>query len=158
MARTFRIGAQLASGDPFWVLVREAIYQRAGQLDVQLLPLESDLGPLAPEERVSILEELLAQNLDALIVGGVDDDLARLILDAGVPLILATEIDLHHPRATSPRSLYEVASIGATYLIDRLGGRGHILMVGGLYEGFDKGREPARCMPGRAATPPRHQR
>ena len=116
----YRIGAQLAPGDPFWILVREAMHQRAKELDVVLVPLESDLTPLAPEERVGILEELLAQNLDALIVGGVDNTLAHLILDAGVPLIIATEIDLHHPRATSPRSLYEVASIGANYLAEQL--------------------------------------
>jgi signal transduction histidine kinase/AraC-like DNA-binding protein len=108
---------------------------------------------------VSILEELLAQNLDALIVGGVDVALARLILDAGVPLILATEIDLHHPRATSPRSLYEVASIGANYLVERLGGRGRVLMVGGMNEGFDKGqsrldacRNVLRCHPAVSLT------
>lgn len=139
MTRTYRIGSQLASGDPFWVLVREAAYQRASQLNVLSIPLESDLGPLAPEERVSILEELLAQNLDALIVAGVDVALAHLILDAGVPLILATEIDLHHPRATSPRSLYEVAAIGVNHLAEQLNGQGRVLVAGGLYEGFDKG-------------------
>ena len=139
MVRTFRIGAQLASADPFWVLVREAICQRASQLDVSLLLLEYDLTPLAPDERVGILEELLAQNLDALIVVGVDNTLANLILDAGVPLIIATEIDLHHPRATSPRSLYEVASIGANYLAEQLHGQGRVLVAGGLCEGFDNG-------------------
>jgi len=113
MPRTYRIGSQLAPGDPFWVLVRAAIYQRASQLDVLLTPLEVDLTPLTAEERVGIVEELLAQNLDALIISGLDRALAFLILDAGVPLIIATENDIHHPRATSPRSLYEVAAIGA---------------------------------------------
>lgn len=139
LAQPYRIGLQLASGDPFWVLVREAVYQRAAQLDVTLVALESDLTPLAAEERVEILEELLAQNLDALIAGGVDDALAHLILDAGVPLILATEIDLRHPWATSPRSLYEVAEIGAAYLVERLNGQGRVLLVGGMHEGFERG-------------------
>ncbi len=139
MDRPFRIGSQLVSGDPFWVLVREASYQRASQLGVTLVPLEADLGPLTPEERVGILEELLAQNLDALIATGLDQTLVKLILGAGVPLIIATEIALRHPRATSPRSLYEVAAIGANYLVERLGGQGRVLVAGGLYEGFDKG-------------------
>lgn len=134
-----RIGLQLASGDPFWVLVRESVYQRAGQLNALLIPLESDLPLLAPEERVAILEELLAQNLDALISGGMNDELAYLILDAGVPLILATEIALRHPRATSPLGLFEVATIAADYLTLRLGGQGRVLVAGGLCEGFDKG-------------------
>ncbi len=139
MTQTYRIGAQLTPGDPFWVLVREAIYQRASQLDVTLILLESDLTPLTSEERVGILEELLAQNLDALIVHGVDIALADLILGAGVPLIVATESDLHHPRATSPRSLYDVAAMGASYLVDQLGGHGRVLIAGGLCEGFEKG-------------------
>ncbi len=139
MTQAIRIGLQFATGDPFWVLVREAIYHRAGQLNIALIPLEWDLTPLAPEERVSILEECLAQNLDALIVSGVDIALANLILDAGVPLITATEIDLSHPRATSPYGLYEAAAIGASYLAERLNGQGCVLLVGGLHEGFEKG-------------------
>ncbi len=139
MAQTYRIGLQLASGDPFWVLMREAVYQRAAQLDVNLIALESDLTPLAADERIEILEELLAQNLDALVAGGVDDALAHLILDAGVPLILATEIDLRHPRAVSPSGLSEVAATGAAHLAERLGGQGCVLIAGGLCEGFDRG-------------------
>ena len=139
MPPTYRIGSQLAPGDPFWVLVRAAIYQRASQLDVLLIPLEVDLTPLTAEERVGIVEELLAQNLDALIISGLDRTLAYLILDAGVPLIIATENDIRHPRATSPRSLYEVAAIGANYLAARLAGRGRVLLIGGQGEGFDKG-------------------
>ena len=139
MARTYRIGSQIAPGDPFWVLVRAAIYQRASQLDVLLIPLEVDLTLLTAEERVGIVEELLAQNLDALIISGLDRTLAYLILDAGVPLIMATENDIRHPHATSPRGLYEVASVGANYLATQLGGRRRILLVGGLDEGFAKG-------------------
>ncbi len=139
MVQPYRIGSQLGSGDPFWVLVREAIYQRASELDISLILLEYDLTPLAPEEQVGILEELLAQNLDALIIGGVDIALAALILNAGVPLIIGTEIDLQHPRATSPRSLYDVADIGAAYLVKQLAGQGRVLVAGGLCEGFDKG-------------------
>jgi len=139
MTRTLRIGLQFAVGDPFWVLVREAIHQRANQLNIPLIHLEWDLVPLAPEERVTILEECLAQDLDALIAAGVDHALANLILDAGVPLVLGTEIDLIHPHATSPYGLYEAATIGASYLAERLNGRGRILLVGGLHEGFEKG-------------------
>ena len=135
----YRIGAQLAPGDPFWILVREAMHQRAKELGVVLVPLESDLTPLAPEERVGILDELLAHDLDALIVHDLDLGLAHLILDAGVPLISAVELDLCHPRATSPSSLYEVAAIGAEHLAERMAYRGLVLIAGGLCEGFDRG-------------------
>ena len=127
MTQTYRLGLQLTLGDPFWILVRETVHQRAAQLGVSLVSVELDLGPLAAEERVEILEELPAQNVDALIVSGIDDALAQMILAAGVPLIVATEIALRHPRATSPESLYRVAAIGATYLAERLNGCGRVL-------------------------------
>ncbi|MGE5601904.1 MAG: ATP-binding protein [Nitrososphaerales archaeon] len=139
MAQPYRIGAQLAPGDPFWILVREAMHQRARELAVVFVPLESDLTPLTPEERVDILDELLASDLDALIVHDIDQALAHLILDAGVPLISAVELHFTHPRATSPSSLYEVAALGARHLAERLSYRGLVLLAGGLCEGFDRG-------------------
>jgi hypothetical protein len=55
--------------DPFWVQVREAVHQRAGQWDLKLIPIEIEGRPhkLRVEEQSSVLEELLAQQLDALI-------------------------------------------------------------------------------------------
>ena len=97
MPQPYRIGAQLAPGDPFWILVREAMHQRARELAVVFVPLESDLTPLTPEERVDILDELLAHDLDALIVHDIDRTLARLILDAGVPLDLGRGASLYPP-------------------------------------------------------------
>ncbi len=155
MDRTCRLGLQITLGDPFWILVREAVHQRAAQVGARLISLEMDLVPLAAEERVEILEELLAQDVDALIVSGIDNALAKMILDAGVPLIAATEIALCHPRATSPESLYEVAAIGADYLAKRMNGRGRVLLVGGIPEGFDTGKvrvDACRDVLGRAAA------
>lgn len=139
MSPPYRIGAQLAPGDPFWILVREAMHERARELPVLLVPLDSDITPLTHEERIDILDELLAQDLDALIVHDVDETLAHLILDAGVPLISAVELRFTHPRAVSPASLYDVAAIGARYLAERIGYRGQVLLAGGLCEGFDRG-------------------
>lgn len=139
MTRTYRIGLLMVAGDPFWVLVREAIIGRAGQTNATLVPLESDLSQLLPEEQIGLLEEMLAQDLDAIIMGGADESLAHLIVDTGVPLVTAVELDLDHPLVTSPHGISDASFIGMSYLVEQLGGQGHILVVGGLGEGFDTG-------------------
>lgn len=137
--RRRRIGVLMAAGEPFWVLVREAIFERARQLHAILVPLESDLSPLATEDRIDLLEELLAQDLDAVILQGADETLAHLIVDAGVPLLSASELEMSHPLVTSPQGIAEAAAIGISYLIEQMGGEGHLLLVGGAGEGFDSG-------------------
>lgn len=143
--RRRRIGVLMAAGEPFWVLVREAIFERARQLHAILVPLESDLGPLATEDRIDLLEELLAQDLDAVILQGADETLARLIVDAGVPLLSASEMEMGHPLVTSPRGIAEAATIGINYLVEQLGGQGHVLLAGGAGEGFDSGASRVRA-------------
>ena len=69
MPQPFRIGLQIGPYDPFWVQVREAVNQRAQQLGLYLIPIEIAGRPdaLQEEEQISVVEELLAQQLDALI-------------------------------------------------------------------------------------------
>src|SRR5512141_427364 len=99
MAGKMGVGIQIASTDPFWVTLREAAFARAFQLGLRVFALDLDLVPLEGDEQVGLLEELLAQELDALVLQSITPGLARPILEAGLPLILAAEIDLHHPRA-----------------------------------------------------------
>jgi hypothetical protein len=51
---------QLLSSDPFWVLVREGIYQSAEQLHVTLVPVEVDLWQLTGDKQMEVIEEVLA--------------------------------------------------------------------------------------------------
>jgi hypothetical protein len=52
------------SMDPFWVQVLEAIYQKAEDLGLDLIAIDSDLPPLpSGEEETALYEELLAQDL-----------------------------------------------------------------------------------------------
>jgi signal transduction histidine kinase/AraC-like DNA-binding protein/ABC-type sugar transport system substrate-binding protein/CheY-like chemotaxis protein len=130
---TLRIGARIGSADPFWVQTREAVYQHAQQLGIDLVPI--DLGrtwELTAEEQIGLVEELLAQELNALICAYLPDSLAYQILERGVPVIHLTETDVCHPRFVSAYGFYDIAqSIGA-YLAEQLGGRGNVLVVGGL--------------------------
>jgi signal transduction histidine kinase/AraC-like DNA-binding protein/ABC-type sugar transport system substrate-binding protein len=128
-----RIGARIGSADPFWVQTREAVYQHAQQLGIDLVPI--DFGrtwELTAEEQIGLVEELLAQELNALICAYLPDSLAYQILDRGVPVIHLTETDVRHSQFVSAYGFYDIAqSIGA-YLAEQLGGRGNVLVVGGL--------------------------
>jgi ABC-type sugar transport system substrate-binding protein len=89
MSHIPRIGLLLGSGgDPFWVQVLEAIYQKAHELGLDLISIDSDL-PLLPsgEEETALYEELLAQELDAVIGWGFPEDLGRRVLASGVPIV-----------------------------------------------------------------------
>lgn len=134
-----RIGLHFVSGDPFWVLVREGIYQRAEQLHVELVPMEIDLWPLSGEKQLEVVEALIALEVNALIVHSLGASHIQLMADADIPIVLVTETEVEHPRVASPRGLYEVARMAAEFIVDRLAGQGRVLIAGGLMEGFDIG-------------------
>jgi hypothetical protein len=50
------------------------------------------------ETQASLAEELLAQELDALITNPIAEGLARRILEYGLPIICASESGIRHPR------------------------------------------------------------
>src|SRR6185436_17094093 len=136
MAHTFRIGSQIGPADPFWVQVREAVYQKAQQLAINLIPIEIADRPetLSPEEQASLVEELLAQELDALICWNLSDSLIQHILDCSLPIIYLAEREIQHPQFVSPLGLYDTGHIVGTYFAEKLAGQGRVLSIGGLTE------------------------
>jgi len=139
MHQTIRIGLQLSHNDPFWVLARDAIYQRSLERDVDLIPLELDLTQFSGEEQMALVEELLAQELDSLIAHSISPTVLQTILETNVPVISVAELELNHPLATAPKGLYEVAYMLASFLAERLQGQGQVLLVGGYAKGADSG-------------------
>ena len=92
------------SMDPFWVQVLEASYQKAEDLGLDLIAIDSDLPPLpSGEEETALYEELLAQDLDIVIGWGFTEDLARRVLASGVPIVHLNETEIVHPLSVSPR-------------------------------------------------------
>ncbi|HEU5103198.1 MAG TPA: ATP-binding protein [Roseiflexaceae bacterium] len=134
MVRVLRIGLFFGpSMDPFWVQVLEAIYQRAEDLELDLIAIDSELPPFpSAEEETELYEEILAQELDVVIGWGFPEDLGRRVLTSGVPIVHLNETDMRHPLSVSPTGLYEIARLIAAFLVDKLHGRGHIVAVGGL--------------------------
>ncbi|HEU5013116.1 MAG TPA: ATP-binding protein [Roseiflexaceae bacterium] len=133
MAQSLRIGARIGSNDPFWVQVRESVIQTAQQLGVQLVPIDiGQSSKLAQDEYPALLEELIAQDLDALVTTYLPDELTYQVLSSGLPVVQITESDVRHPLFTSPSGFYDIAQSVGQYLVEQLHEHGRVLVIGGL--------------------------
>ena len=121
MPHKFRIGTQVWPADPFWVQVQAAIEQRAEQLLVELVPIAVENPAISSDEEfVRLVEEVLAQDLDALIGWNLSNRFARRILESGLTIVDLTETDLRHSRLISPLGLYAIARQIGAYLADNI--------------------------------------
>ncbi len=133
MSHTLRIGARIGSADPFWVQTREAVLQRAQQLAIDLVSIDIGFSSeLSAEQEIAFVEDLLAQELNALICSYLPDRLLGRVLEYGIPVIHLTEADRRHPLFVATYGFYDIAQMVARYLAEQLAGRGNILVVGGL--------------------------
>jgi signal transduction histidine kinase/AraC-like DNA-binding protein/DNA-binding response OmpR family regulator len=133
MSSILRVGTAIDPNDPYWVQVREAAYVRAQELPIDLIALSLVDFPetLSQEEQMALLEELLALELDALIIWALPDDLAHYIPQFGIPLILLSETAARHPLLASPSGPHNAVQIGARYLAEAIS-QGNVLVVGNL--------------------------
>jgi len=132
MTKALRIGLDLAPDDPYWVLVREAIYQSAEKCAIHLVSADAySRRELTVQERISWIDELLALELDALISKDLPKQLCVQVLDSGLPMIYASESDVRHPRFATPFVLNRAAQMIGQYLAEQLSGQGSVLIVGG---------------------------
>jgi signal transduction histidine kinase/AraC-like DNA-binding protein/CheY-like chemotaxis protein/ABC-type sugar transport system substrate-binding protein len=132
MPHTLRIGAAIDPNDSYWVQVREAAYARVDQLPLDLISISLVDYPetLSNGKQTALLEELLALELDALIVWSLPEDLVFQIPQSGTPLILLSETKIRHPFLVSPSGLDEIAQMGISYLAEELTGRSNVLVIG----------------------------
>src|ERR1041385_4705568 len=141
---SFRIGVQIEPNDSFWIQVEEALYTSAECLgNIELVPIEAN-DPLTThllDEQGGLIEELLAQDIRALICKDILPVQLPAILNRNLPIIYLAEVDLEHPLFTSPHGLHEAARLVGLHLAEKLDGKGHILCAGGLVEPYaDNGR------------------
>ncbi|MFN8472319.1 MAG: substrate-binding domain-containing protein [Anaerolineae bacterium] len=136
MSHQVRIGSQVGPGDPFWVQVREAVNEKAQQLGVDLLLIEFTAHPFAlpEEEQEALLEEIISQDLDAVITQSLPDGLLHRLLAARIPIVALDETPLTHPLFVSPRGLYEAGRMVGQYLAAELNGVGRVMCFGGFVE------------------------
>lgn len=141
MPHTPRIGIHIEHEDPFWVQVREVMWQRARTRSAELIEITiQESGLLSQDEQVEAVEDLIVQELDALICNTYPPSLLTRILDRGIPIIYVSEIPLCHPRFTSRVGLYDAAHMLGVFLDERLAGRGTLLIVGEHTAGEDTGQ------------------
>jgi len=137
MQRTTRIACQFDAADPFWVLVREAVYQHARENDVSIHPIDfGDAYTFSADAQYAVIEELRAQEVEVLVCQGLPDELMLRLLETGIPVIFLTESDLRHPQFTSPSGLYDIARVVVTHLAEHMAGKGRVLVLGGGVHGL----------------------
>ncbi len=138
-----RIGIQVPPGDPFWVQVREALFQQLHQLGVQRVPVEvaNSYQTILELDPTSITEEILAQDIDVLISNGLSQITINQLLAGGLPIILLSEAAIRHPLLVSPQGLYECGRMAGEFIAATLGGQGVTLCVSAFLDtGLDKGQ------------------
>ncbi|MCK6627772.1 MAG: ATP-binding protein [Anaerolineae bacterium] len=136
MSHSPRIGFNISPSEPYWVQVREAALQRAQELGLDLIPINAEDYPqtLTDEDQMTLVEEILGQDFDAIAGWEFPHAPAYQLLQAGVPLIHPAELAISHPLFVSPSGLYEVAQLLGGYLAERLGGQGNVVIIGGVLE------------------------
>jgi signal transduction histidine kinase/AraC-like DNA-binding protein/ActR/RegA family two-component response regulator len=137
---TPRIGIQIWPDDPFWVQVQEAIQQHAQERAAELVTLLiENLDQPSDEEIIALTEEVLAQDLDALIGWNLSERFAARLLEAGLPIVCLTETDLRHTRLVSPLGLYAIARQLGAFLAEQLPADARVASIGGA-PGEEHGR------------------
>lgn len=127
-----RIGMQIGPGDPYWVQVRELIGQRAQTLSLNLVEVDIQHSAGFPlDEQVEVVEDLLVQDLQALIGNALSPYLLTSLPDHGIPIIYLPETPLRHPGLTSHHGLYTAAHLLGQYVGARMAAHSSILLVNG---------------------------
>ncbi len=141
MPHTPRIGVQIDHTDPFWVQVREAIWQQGGSRSVEVVEVAiQEPRLLSLDEQVEVVEDLVVQELDALICNSYPQELLARILERGIAIVYVAEITLRHRRFVSRRGLAEAGRELGAFLDQRLAPGAQILVVGGEGDGEDTGQ------------------
>lgn len=130
MKDTIRVGSRVQPSDPFWVSVRETLRQRSQELGVVLVEVNLPLETVTGEAQLSLLDDLLAQELDALISPRLPEALARRLVSMGLPLIYTDETEYTCSGVISPRGLDAAATTAAGFLLEQIEG-GTVVMIGG---------------------------
>jgi ribose transport system substrate-binding protein len=120
--------------DNFQIVLWEGMQERAEELGVEVVMLESDWDPV---QQAADIEDLLAQGVDALIVNAADADgvipSIEKANEQGVPVFTIDSAAnggevLNH----SGNDLYCIGFRSMEYLTEQLGGAGKVLHVNGV--------------------------
>jgi signal transduction histidine kinase/ABC-type sugar transport system substrate-binding protein/AraC-like DNA-binding protein len=141
MPHTPRIGIQIGQGDPFWVQVREVMWQRAQALPVEVVEIDLEHpGLVTHDEQVEVVEDLRVQEIDALIGNALTPYLLTSIPDHGIPVVYLPETPVRHLRLSSRQGLYDAAHMLGSFLTARRATGGAVLLISGQTGDDDSSR------------------
>jgi ribose transport system substrate-binding protein len=138
--------ASKSSTTPFWVQLNASIQSAAKELGVTV----KELGPAKENDaagQISVIEDFLIQDVDALIVAPADDvgvgPVVKRFMDAGKPVI-AIDNGVTGVAITSTVSTNNLVSAGAAaqYVAEKLGANAKVVTVDGIVaQGTGKDRK-----------------
>ncbi len=127
-----RIGLMIIPSDPFWIQIYHSIVRANEDIGDDLITLHlagnmNQIDQFAPE---TIVDQVMAYNLDALITTQIPDEILSGLLEHDLPVLcLAEVIHIDHRRLTLFSEMDEGGAIAAEYLGARLNGKGSIMVV-----------------------------
>jgi ribose transport system substrate-binding protein len=144
---SFTIGyASKSSTTPFWVQLNASIQSAAKELGVTV----KELGPAKENDaagQISVIEDFLIQDVDALIVAPCDDvgvgPVVKRFMDAGKPVV-AIDNGVTGVTITATVSTNNLVSAGAAaqYIAGNLGANAKVVTVDGIVaQGTGKDRK-----------------
>jgi signal transduction histidine kinase/ABC-type sugar transport system substrate-binding protein/AraC-like DNA-binding protein len=126
-----RIGTIIIPTDPYWVQTLEAILHTNRKIGAELVIMQpaattQELYTIQPD---LLVDQVLAQKLDALICTHESIEVLQTLIGAGLPVVCFSELDFRHPLCTVMGSLYEGGLIAGNFTGERLGGKGHAVCI-----------------------------
>ncbi|MFA9403473.1 MAG: sugar ABC transporter substrate-binding protein [Anaerolineales bacterium] len=120
--------------DNFQIVLWEGMQERAEELGVKVVMLESDWDPV---KQAADIEDLLTQDVDALIVNAADADgvipSIEKANEQGVPVFsIDSAANGGEVLSHSGNDLYCIGYRSTEYLTEQLGGSGKVLHVNGV--------------------------
>ena len=137
----------------FWTLICYGVRSAASELGAKLTALPAQTF----QEQINAIAQLVAQQVDVLIVGPFEPQFLAPVIDAvtqgGIPVLT---VGVHIPGSAAIGAVYPdnvaAAASAATYIVERLAGSGKVLHLRGpasAAESADRAKGVARCSPGR---------
>ncbi|MCE7061651.1 sugar ABC transporter substrate-binding protein [Dyadobacter sp. CY343] len=128
------IGATMLSmQNEFIVNVSDEMEAKAKELGVELITVDAERSALKQVEQV---ESFIAQGVDAIIMNPCEVEASspavKLAMAANIPIINVNSETSAKPTAFVGSDDTESARIAMRYLVDKLGGKGNILMMHGF--------------------------
>jgi inositol transport system substrate-binding protein len=128
------IGATMLSmQNEFIVNVNDEMEAKAKELGVELITVDAERSALKQVEQV---ESFIAQGVDAIIMNPCEVEASspaiKLAMDAKIPIINVNSETSAKPTAFVGSDDTESARIAMKYIVEKLGGKGNILMMHGF--------------------------